>query len=147
MDSAPSDPSGTPSSSEAGRQPTEASIGELLGNISNDLSTLMRQEVDLAKAELRREANKAGKSAGMLGGAGFAGYMMLLFVSVAAWRWLDDVMDSGSAAVIVAAVWAVIAAALFVAGRNQMRQVRPVPEQTVETVKQTPEALRPDPSR
>jgi hypothetical protein len=119
-----------------------ASVGELLSNVTEDLSTLMRQEVALAKAEMKTEVSKAGKAAGMLGGAGFAGYMVLLFLSIALWWGLANVMDQGWAALIVAAIWAVIAAVLFVTGRSKLRTVNPKPERTVETVKQVPDALK-----
>jgi len=71
------------------------SVGELMGNVSRDLFTLLRQEIALAKAEVKTEAKKAGKAAGMLGGAGFAGYMVLLFLSLALWWGLANVMDQG----------------------------------------------------
>jgi hypothetical protein len=119
------------------------SVGELMGNVSRDLFTLLRQEIALAKAEVRAEAKKAGKAAGMFGGAGFAGYMVLLFLSLALWWGLANVMDQGWAALIVAAVWVVIGVALYSVGRTKMRKVNPVPERTVDTVKQVPQALNP----
>jgi tetrahydromethanopterin S-methyltransferase subunit C len=120
-----------------------ASLGQLLGEVTKDLSTLMRQEVALAKAEIRQDATKAGKGAGMLGGAGFAGYMVLLFASIAAWWGLATVVPNGWAALIVTAIWAVIGAILYQAGRRQMRQVHPIPERTTETLKEIPDALKP----
>jgi putative superfamily III holin-X len=119
-----------------------ASVGQLLAEISQDLSTLMRQEVELAKAEIKTEAVKAGKGAGMLGGAGFAGYMLVLFLSIAAWWGLANVMDQGWAALIVAGIWAVIGAVLFVLGRGTLRRVNPKPERTVDTAKHIPDALK-----
>ncbi|MCU1659014.1 MAG: hypothetical protein JWO57_3670 [Pseudonocardiales bacterium] len=119
-----------------------ASLGELFSEISGDLSTLMRQEVELAKAEMKQEVAKTGKGAGMLGGAGFAGYMATLFLSIALWWGLANVMDQGWAALIVAAVWVVIAAVLFGTGRATLRTVRPRPERTIETVQQIPDALK-----
>jgi len=120
----------------------EVSVGQLISEISRDLSTLMRQEVELAKAELTTEVKKTGKAAGMLGGAGFAGYMVLLFLSIALWWGLSNVMDQGWAALIVAAIWAVIGAILYVTGRGTLRTVHPKPERTVDTVKQVPDALK-----
>jgi hypothetical protein len=132
-----------PAGSPSGRPDVEnVSIGELVGEVSQDLSTLMRQELTLAKAELKQEAVKSGKAAGLLGGAGFAGYMLLLFLSIAAWWGLANVMDQGWAALIVAAVWAVIAAVLYAAGRNRMREVNPAPERTAETLKELPGTLK-----
>ena len=63
--------------SEAHLKADNASLGELLGDVTRDLSTLMRQEVELAKAELKQSATKAGKGSGMLAGAGVAGHFVL----------------------------------------------------------------------
>jgi hypothetical protein len=128
--------------SQASQDVGNASVGELLGQVAQDLSTLMRQELDLAKAEVKQEVTKTGKAAGMLGAAGFAGYMVLLFASIAAWWGLANVMDQGWAALIVTAVWALIGAALFAVGRRRLREVNPKPERTVETVKELPDALK-----
>jgi len=121
---------------------SQASVGALISDVSRDLSTLMRQELELAKAELKTEAAKTGKAVGMLGGAGFAGYMVLLFLSIALWAGLSNVMDAGWAALIVALLWAVIAGVLYVTGRGTMRSVNPKPERTVETVREVPGALK-----
>lgn len=120
------------------------SVGDLMGNVTRDLATLVRQEIALAKAELKIEAKKAGKAGGMLGGAGFAGYMVLLFLSFALWWALANVMDQGWAALIVAVVWAVIGGVLYVMGRGELRGLNPVPERTVETVRQVPRAVNPN---
>jgi hypothetical protein len=120
----------------------QRSVGELISEVSNDLSTLMRQEMALAKAEMKEEVAKTGKAAGMLGGAGFAGYMVALFVSIAAWWALANGMDEAWAALIVAVVWGIIAAVLFVIGRKKMREVNPKPERTVSTMKEIPDALK-----
>ena len=63
----------------------DRSLGDLISEVTTDLSTLMRQELELAKAELQQSASRAGKGAGMLGGAAVAGYFVLLFVSIALW--------------------------------------------------------------
>ncbi len=112
------------------------SLGELIGDISNDLSTLFRKEVELAKAEIRQEATKAGKAAGMLGGAGFAGYMTVVLLSFAAVFGLGNVMDLGWAALIVAVLWAAAGAVLYTAGRKRLKDVDPVPRRTVDTLKE-----------
>jgi uncharacterized membrane protein YqjE len=114
----------------------DSSVGELLSEVTSDIQALFRQEVELAKAEIREETAKVGKAAGMYGGAGFGGYMVALFASLAAMFGLANVVDTGWAALIVTAVWAVIAAVLFVMGRSRMREVSPKPEQTVETLKE-----------
>lgn len=135
-----------PRSEQRSEQPaddvSQQSVGQLLGEVSRDLSTLMRQEVELAKAEVKAEVAKAGKGAGMLGGAGFAGYMLVLFLSFALWWGLANVMDVGWAALIVAGVWAAIAAGLAVVGRSTLKRVNPKPERTVDTAKEIPSALK-----
>jgi hypothetical protein len=122
---------------------SQRSFGELVGEVAQDLSTLVRQEMDLAKAELRQEATKAGRAAGSFGAAGVAGHMVLLFLSFALWWALANGMDEAWAALIVAAVWAVAAAVLFAMARAQVRRVRGL-TRTTETVKQIPDALTPD---
>jgi hypothetical protein len=116
--------------------PAETSVGELIGNISDDLSRLFRQEVELAKAELKQEAAKAGKAAGMLGGAGFAGYLAVVLLSFALVFALGNAMDLGWAALIVAAIWGVIGAVLYANGRKRLKTVDPVPHRTVDTIKE-----------
>ncbi len=132
----------TPPSPDVSAQAAETSIGELIGNISNDLSQLFRQEVELAKVEIKQEASKAGKAAGMLGGAGFAGYLAVVLLSFAAVFGLANVMDAGWAALIIAVVWAVIGAVLFVTGRSKLKTVDPVPHRTVNTLKEDAQWLK-----
>ena len=131
----------------AGYQPprpdvSQSSVGQLMGKVSADLSTLMRQELELAKAEVKQEATKAGKGAGMLGGAGFAGYLTVLFLSIALWWGLGDAIGRAWSALVVAALWAIVGAVLFVIGKRELQQVNPKPERTAETLKQVPDALR-----
>ncbi len=135
-------PAGRHAGLDVGRDVSDASVGELVTVVTQDLSTLMRQELALAKAEVKEEAVKVSRAAGMLGGAGFAGYMVLLFASIAAWWGLAAVMAKGWAALIVTAVWAVIGAVLFVTGRQRMREVNPKPERTTETIKELPDTLK-----
>jgi len=70
---------------DPGRGADERSVGELFSAVGEDISTLIRQEVELAKAEVRQSATQAGAGVGLLGGAGVAGHMVLLFVSISAW--------------------------------------------------------------
>ncbi|WP_394619983.1 phage holin family protein [Lentzea sp. JNUCC 0626] len=116
--------------------PERESLGELVGELAQDLSRLMRQELELAKAELREEAKKAGKATGMLAGAGFAGYMTAVLLSLAAVFALGAVLPLGWAALIVAAVWGVTAFVLYHSGRAQLRGVAPKPERTVESLQE-----------
>ena len=135
---------GTPTT-EAGRPDVEGtSVGQLIGEVTKDLSTLMRQELELAKVEVKVEAKKAGQGAGMFGAAGFAGYMVLMFLSFALWWALANVMDAGLAALIVAVLWGVIGAVAYVMGKKKFSQVHPKPERTVETLQQVPGALKPN---
>jgi hypothetical protein len=131
-----------PYPSDRSEQVSETSIGELIGNISNDLSQLFRQEVDLAKAELKEEAAKAGKAAGMLGGAGFAGYLAVVLLSFAAVFGLANVIDAGWAALIVAVIWGAIGAALYLSGRKKLKTVDPMPRRTVDTIKEDAQWLK-----
>src|SRR5215217_8397400 len=81
---------------EAGRPDVEGtSVGQLMGEVAKDLSTLMRQELELAKVEVKAEAKKAGAGAGLFGAAGFAGYMVLMFLSIALWWALSHLVDIG----------------------------------------------------
>lgn|SRR5690554_4055816 len=117
------------------------SLGELLSEITADLSTLVRQEVQLAKAELQQSAQRAGRGAGMLGGAGVAAHMVLVFASVALWQLLATWMHSALAALLVVVVWAAVAAVLALKGRDEVRRIKGMP-QTQDTVKKIPNALR-----
>ncbi|PWR08878.1 hypothetical protein DKT68_14120 [Micromonospora acroterricola] len=124
------------------KERTQASVGDLLGDVTRDLSTLMRKEVELAKAELREEATQAGKAGGMFGGAGLAGFLAVLFVSYAVWWGLSNAMDQGWAALIVAVIWAVVAGGLFINARTQLKQARAVLPRTKQTAREVPDALR-----
>jgi uncharacterized membrane protein YqjE len=123
-------------------QHEEKGIGELIGEITGDLSQLFRQEVELAKAELKQEAKKAGKAGGMFAAAGLAGLMVIILLSFAVVYALDAVMPQGWAAVIVAVVWAAVGAALYLTARKQLATIDPVPQQTVETLKEDAQWLR-----
>ncbi|MEU8299311.1 phage holin family protein [Micromonospora sp. NPDC048909] len=118
------------------------SVGDLMGDVSRNMSTLFRQEIQLAKTELREEATQAGKAGGMFGGAALAGFLTVLFVSYAAWWGLSNVMDQGWAALIVAAFWAVVTAILAVTGRNRLREFKGVLPRTQQTARQIPDAMR-----
>ena len=120
---------------QAGPGAANTSVGGLASEVVRDLSTLVRQEIALAKAELRQEARTAGTAAGAFGGAGFAGYFVLLFLSLALTWGLGAVLPLGWSALIVAVLWAAITGALALVGRQRIRAVR-APERTIETVKE-----------
>lgn len=115
---------------------SDASAGQLASEVAKDLSTLVRQEIALARAELQRDAKSAGVAAGAFGGAGFAGYFVLVFLSLALMWGLDNIMPLGWAAVVVAVLWGILGAVLALVGRSKLKQVDPKPERTIETVKE-----------
>ena len=114
---------GSPSPGSVG----DRSLGDLIGEVTADLSTLMRQELELAKAELQQSASRAGKGAGMLGGAAVAGYFVLLFASIALWWAIGAATGLGWSAVTVAVSWGIIAAVRAAAGRKSLRSIRGLP--------------------
>src|SRR3954452_19548775 len=134
-----SHPAGPPPSTE--ETSSRPSIGALLGDVSKDISDLMRQELALAKAEATQSATRAGKGAGMFGGAGVAGHFVLLFLSIALWWALGDGMGHGWSALIVAAIWAVIGGVLVLVGRKEFAEIRGL-DRTAETVKKIPNAVK-----
>jgi uncharacterized membrane protein YqjE len=115
----------------------ERPIGELLKQLSEETTTLVRQELDLAKAEVAQKGQQAGKGAGMFGGAGVVGFLALAALTAALIMLIDRATPNWVAALIVAAVYAAIAGILALQGRNKVREaVPPVPEQTVDSVKE-----------
>ena len=119
----------------------DPTLGERLGNVTRDLSTLMRQEVALAKAEVSESAGKAGKGIGLLAGAAVGGFFVLMFLSISLWRALGNEIGYGWSALIVAVIWAIIAAILGVVGKKALQQVRGVPE-TADSLGKIPNALK-----
>jgi hypothetical protein len=131
------DPSGLGGTPEETR-----SIGEILSNVTQDLSTLMRQEVALAKAEASLSAKNAGKGIGMYVGAALGGFFLLLFLSTALMWALGHLIGSdGWAALIVAVIWGIIAAVLASMAKKEMQKVRGLPD-TADTVGKIPNALK-----
>jgi uncharacterized membrane protein YqjE len=130
------DPTGTNPRASTGAEGDDRSLGQVFSDLSTDLSALMKQEVELAKVELKAEVSKAGKGAGMLGGAGIAGWFVLLFLSLALMFLLDNWLPIEAAALITTAVWTVIAAVLALVGRNQLQQANPQLPKTQKTLKE-----------
>jgi hypothetical protein len=123
------------------RKAETTSLGDLLNEVTRDVSTLMRQELELAKAEIRDSAVRAGKGGGLVGGAGYAGLMAVFFLSIAAWWGLGYLVGNAWSAVIIAVIWAIIGLILFLAGRTALKSVKGAP-QTVDTIKEIPDTLK-----
>jgi hypothetical protein len=112
------------------------SIGQIVGDISKDMSTLIKQEMDLAKSELKQEVAKVGKGAGMFGGAGLAGWFTLFFLSFALTYLLDNWMPLELAALIVGVLWGIVAAVLAMVGRKEIKEANPQLPVTQQTLKE-----------
>ena len=124
---------GQPSSANSRDQ----SIGELVKELATETSTLVRQELDLAKAEMTERGKRAGKGAGMLGAGALVGLLAAGALTACLVAALDLAMATWLAALIVTVVYAAIAGALAVTGRKQIREAAPpVPEQAIESVKE-----------
>ena len=109
----------------------------MLRELSNQTTTLVKQELDLAKAEMTVKAKEGGKGAGFLGGAGVAGLLFLGSLTATLMGILDTFMDFWVAALIVTVLWGVVAAVLALQGRNKLQEAAPpVPEQTRDSVKE-----------
>ena len=112
------------------------SLGDLFSRLTADLSKLMRDEVELAKVEIN-EAVQGARTAGIsFGAAGFLGIMAFVLLSFAAAWGLTEVVPEGVAFLIVGGVYGLVALALMMIGRQRLKTVKPVPEQTVETLKE-----------
>jgi len=118
------------------QDPREKSVGELFKELSSETSTLIRQEMALARAELTETGKRAGVGAGMLGGAGVAGLLTLGALTAFLIAVLDTAMDTWLAALIVTVLWGAVAAVLALQGRNKLKEATPPAPQTVETVKE-----------
>ena len=127
----------TPQESEDERR----SLGQVLGDVSKDLSTLVRQELTLAKAEASQSASRAGKGVGMFAGAGVAGLLLLIFLSASIMWGLGQFIGNQWSALIVAVIWAIVAGVLALAGKKELARIKGLP-QTAETVGKIPNALK-----
>ncbi len=113
------------------------SVGELVKEVTQDLTKLFNQELALAKLEVKTEAKKAGKTAGAFGGAGVAGYFAVLFASLTLMFALATLFDSFTwAALVVTVLWAIVGAVLFSRAKKTAAQINPKPEMTVQTLKE-----------
>ena len=136
--SAPYDPSHPTVDIRDDQTPTDddRSLGELFGQLTTDMSTLMRKEIELARIEIKEEVAQAGKAGGILGATAVVGHLALLLLSFAAAWGLSEIMPEGLAFLLVGLVYAVIAAVLYSKGRSELAKVDPTPTQTIETLKE-----------
>jgi hypothetical protein len=114
-------------------------VGELVSDMTSQVTTLLRKELDMAIVELRDEMRQAAKAGGMLSGGALSGYMSLLFGSFAAAWLLARKLPRPLAFGLVAAAYGAAAAVLLKRGQEEMKQVDPVPTQTVQTLKESVE--------
>jgi MFS family permease len=123
--------------SSNGQDLRERPLGDLVKQLAEQTSTLVRQEVELAKAEVAQKGQQAGKGAGLIGAAAVIGLLAAGALTAFLIMLLDGALANWLAALIVAVVFGAIAAVLALLGRNRIRAATPaVPEQTVETVKE-----------
>ncbi|ADB29585.1 protein of unknown function DUF1469 [Kribbella flavida DSM 17836] len=125
-----------------GQDQDEPTVGQLVANASRDLSSLVRSEIELGKAELKKTAVAAGTGAGMFGGAAFLGLLAIILLSIAAAYGVSALgIHPALAFVIVAVLYLVIAAVLVLVGKNQLGKAKG-PQRAIETSKESVEALR-----
>lgn len=117
------------------KQP-DKSLGDLLGDLSQEFGQLVKTQAELAKTEIRHEADKAKRMAGAFSGAAITAYLAILMLSFAAAWGLSEVLPEGVAFLIVGALYAIAAWVLFARGRERARDVSMVPDQTVDEVKE-----------
>lgn len=113
----------------------DRSLSELLSDVTTEIASLFRKEVELAKAETSEQVSRAAKAGGMLGAAAVIGFLDLILFSFAlAWA-LSEVVPEGVAFAIVGVLFAVVAGVLALAGKKRLAKVNPVPHQTVQTLR------------
>ncbi len=117
------------------------SIGEVMGDLTRNVSTLLQQEVALAKAEVRQSGTQAGKGIGLLAGAAVAGLLFLVFLSISAWWGIGKHIGNDWSGLIIAAIWVIVALVLASAGKKELQRVRGLPK-TTETLGKVPNALK-----
>jgi uncharacterized membrane protein YqjE len=113
----------------------DRSLSDLLSNVTSELATLFRKEVELARVETSEQVSRAAKAGAMLGAAAVVGFLTLILLAFAAAWGLAAVMPNGLAFLIVGVVFGIVAAVLSSTGKKRIAAVRPVPDQTVQTLK------------
>jgi uncharacterized membrane protein YqjE len=127
-----------PADHSANTAPTapDRSLGELFSTMTSELATLVHQEIELAKVETKEELSQAVKAGGMLAGGVFTAHMAWLFGSLALAWLLDQWLNRAFGFLVVGVLYAVVAVVFLTAGKTRMKQLDPVPRQTVETLKE-----------
>lgn len=113
----------------------DRSLSELLSDVTGEIATLFRKEVELARAETSEQVSRAAKAGAMLGAAAVVGFLTLILLAFAAAWGLSEVVPEGVAFLIVGVVFGIVAAALASAGKKKIASVNPMPDQTVQTLK------------
>jgi uncharacterized membrane protein YqjE len=113
----------------------DRSLSELLSDVTGELATLFRKEVELAKVETSEQVSRAAKAGAMLGAAGVVAFLAGILLAFAAAWGLAEVIPTGFAFLIVGVVFLIVAAILGSAGKKKMASVSPVPDQTVDTLR------------
>jgi F0F1-type ATP synthase assembly protein I len=113
----------------------ERSLSELVSEVTGEIATLFRKEVELARAETSEQVSRAAKAGAMLGAAAVVGFLTLILLAFAAACGLSEVVPEGVAFLIVGLVFGLVAAVLASAGKKKIAAVNPMPDQTVQTLK------------
>ena len=126
----------------ATRVDDDRSVGQLLSAVTKELQALMRKELELAKAEAKEELEKASAAGKAFGVAGLTGYLALVMLSFAAAWALTAIMPTGWAFFAVGVIFALVAVVMALRGRERVQKFHPVPQETVETLKEDVEWLK-----
>ena len=114
----------------------EHSIGELVSELTSDLSLLFRKEIELAKAEVRQEVSTAIQGGALFGAAGAIGFVALIVLACAGAWGIATVLSTPLAFLAMGGFLAVVAGSCAVGGKKRISAVSPVPDQTVESIKE-----------
>jgi len=113
----------------------DRSLSELVSEVTGEIATLFRKEVELARVETSEQVSRAAKAGAMLGAAAVVGFLTLILLAFAAAWGLSEVVPEGVAFLIVGVVFGIVAAVLASAGKKKIASINPVPDQTVQTLK------------
>ena len=124
------------------QQRDDRSLGELFSELSSNTSNLVRQEINLARAEMTQKATEAGRQAGMIGVGGVLAHTALLALVAALVAGLSEFMPIWVSALLVGIVLAIVGYFLIRQGVDKLKQLNPKPEQTIETLKEDKEWIK-----